>query len=122
MPVRIGQVTPWVVRIERVAAMYAGLGLGLGFGLASHTRQGRPQQQTPLGLPGIRPASDGLAVLTCLCRSEWCPRQDSRNCAGRPAALSGVPQKITRAIGQLSVVPSAKRLESAMVANCRSTF
>jgi len=42
MPVRIGQVTPWVVRIERMAAMYAGLGLGLGLvlGLGNHAGQG----------------------------------------------------------------------------------
>lgn len=34
-PVRIGQVTPWVVQIERVAAMHAGLGL-------DHTDQDTP--------------------------------------------------------------------------------
>jgi hypothetical protein len=37
MPLRIGQVTPSVVRIERVAAMHASLDLGLGLG--SHAGQ-----------------------------------------------------------------------------------
>src|ERR1700722_268232 len=37
MPLRIRQVTPSVVRIECVAAMYAGLGLDLGLG--SHAGQ-----------------------------------------------------------------------------------
>ena len=38
MPLRIRQVTPSVVRIERVAAMYAGLLPDLGLG--SHAGQG----------------------------------------------------------------------------------
>ena len=37
-PLRIGQVAPSVVRIERVAAMYAGLDFDLGLG--SHAGQG----------------------------------------------------------------------------------
>ena len=39
MPVRIGQVAPSVARIERVAAMHAGLDLGLGLGIGSHDVQ-----------------------------------------------------------------------------------
>jgi len=40
LPFRIGQVTPSVVRIERVAAMYAGLDLRLGSHIGQGTRHG----------------------------------------------------------------------------------
>jgi hypothetical protein len=40
LPFRIGQVTPSVVRIKRVAAMYAGLDLRLGSHIGQGTRDG----------------------------------------------------------------------------------
>ena len=52
MPLRIRQVTPSVVRIECVAAMYASLGLDLGVGshAGQDTRQGPKSVQVSDGV------------------------------------------------------------------------
>ena len=57
MPLGIGQVTPSVARIKRVAAMHTGLDLGLGLG--SHA-----DQITRHG-PKSVPISDGRLAIAC---------------------------------------------------------